>query len=77
MKRIITTIILSILAVNSFAEEKKTTMQVSATIKPYCRLVVEKDSVKHVCPGYKTEEVIRSTTTKDEQKDSTTITITY
>lgn len=75
MKTIITTIILSMLSMNSFAEEKKATMQVSATIVPYCKLVVEKEEVKHVCQGYDSQKIIHATTTKDDKTN--TITITY
>lgn len=73
MKKIITIMVLAIASINCQAEEKKKTIQVSATIKPYCKLVVEKEEIKHLCPGYKTEEVITSRTTKDEKTNTVTI----
>ena len=75
MKRLIISTLIAMTSIYCFADEKKTTIQVSATIKPYCKLVVEKEEVKHVCPGYEAEKVIHSITTMDDK--TKTITIYY
>lgn len=71
IKKILATILLACVS-TSFAADVKKTIQVSATILPYCYIKMEGGEAKNICPGYKTE-MSRATVTKTE----TSITFTY
>jgi len=56
--RLLTLILMSVMCSSSLAVETKKTIQVSATIAPYCVIVSGADGVKQVCRGYENKNVV-------------------
>lgn len=56
--RVLGLILMSVMFSSCLAGEVKKTIQVSATIAPYCVIVSSADSVKQVCRGYENQNVV-------------------
>lgn len=90
MKRIILTIAV-LLSVNAFAGSISTNIQVSATVLPYCRVIVDGNQSQSQCMTNKSAPITTTMTsspqssptnvpaviTKQVSGDTTTITFTY
>lgn len=66
-------ILITMISASCFAETKTKNIQVSATILPYCRIIVENGTAKNICRGYENTNTIPATITKENN----TITIYY
>lgn len=51
-------LMITVAIVGILAVETKKTIQVSATIAPYCVIVSSADGVKQVCRGYENKNVV-------------------
>ncbi|MBY4717560.1 hypothetical protein [Ralstonia mannitolilytica] len=90
MKKIILTIA-ALLSINAFAGSISTNIQVSATVLPYCRVIVDGNQTQSQCMTNKSAPVtttltstpqntpsnVPSVITKETSGSTTTITITY
>lgn len=71
--KLIIMLLIATISCSCFAETKTKNIQVSATILPYCRIIVENGTAKNICYGYEKTNIIPSTITKENN----TITIYY